>query len=404
MSRYPMKIPHLPLLLGFVFSSVAAEPPVPAFRVVDVDTNIAIGYGLAVADIDGDRKPDIVLADKNHIVWYQNPGWQRHVMAEKLTQLDHVCIAALDIDGDGKAEVAAGAGWQPGDTVKSGSVHYLIPPADRTQRWEPVQLPHEPTVHRMRWVKNSEGKYDLVVVPLHGRGNKGGEGQGVRVLAYQMPENPRDPWETQLVDDSLHLTHNFHPVKWTRAPGDELLVGAKEGVFHLIPNGSPWKRHQIIGNKEGEPVFAGAGEVREGKLSAVNSFVATIEPMHGNALVIYTAPRVNDPDSLWKRKVIDETLVDGHALACGDLLGLGRDQIVAGWRAMNRPGARVGIRIYIPLDPEGSEWKQATVDDNTMACEDLCLADVDGDGKLDIIAAGRATRNLKVYFNLGAGK
>jgi hypothetical protein len=34
-----------------------------------------------------------------------------------------------------------------------------------------------------------------------------------------------------------------------------------------------------------------------------------------------------------------------------------------------------------------------------MACEDACLADLDGDGKLDIIAAGRATKNVKIYFN-----
>ena len=41
------------------------------------------------------------------------------------------------------------------------------------------------------------------------------------------------------------------------------------------------------------------------------------------------------------------------------------------------------------------------IDDNTMACEDLCLADLDGDGKLDVIAAGRATKNVKIYFNQG---
>ena len=38
-------------------------------------------------------------------------------------------------------------------------------------------------------------------------------------------------------------------------------------------------------------------------------------------------------------------------------------------------------------------------DENTMACEDLVLADLDGDGKLDIIAAGRATKNVKIYWN-----
>ena len=96
----------LPIIPTLLF---AADPPVPKFRAVDVDTKIQIGYGLAIADIDGDKKPDIALADKNQIVWYQNPTWAKHVIAENLTPRDHVCIAARDVDGDGKAEVAVGA-------------------------------------------------------------------------------------------------------------------------------------------------------------------------------------------------------------------------------------------------------------------------------------------------------
>ena len=123
------------LIWGTAASLLAAEPAVPKFKAVEVDNQIQIGYGVTVADVDGDRKPDILVADKNQIVWYQNPGWKKHVMAERLTELDHVCIAARDIDGDGKAEVAVGAGWNPGDTLNSGAVFYLVPPADRTERW-----------------------------------------------------------------------------------------------------------------------------------------------------------------------------------------------------------------------------------------------------------------------------
>src|SRR5882672_9263545 len=129
-------------LLVPVCAALAAEPPVPNFKAVDVDTKVQIGYGVTVADVDGDKKPDILLADKNLIVWYKNPGWEKYVMAERLTPIDHVCIAATDIDGDGKAEVAVGAGWNPSDTTNSGAVFYLVPPADRTQKWEPVKLPH----------------------------------------------------------------------------------------------------------------------------------------------------------------------------------------------------------------------------------------------------------------------
>ena len=126
--------------------------------------------------------------------------------------------------------------------------------------------------------------------------------------------------------------------------------------------------------------------------------MATVEPMHGNQLVIYTRPVTNDPFGLWDRKVLDDSLKEGHALACGDLLGAGSDQIVIGWRGKDQDG-KVGIKMFIPLDNEGKNWKQSLVDDNTMACEDLCLADLNGDGKLDIVASGRATKNVKIYFN-----
>src|SRR6266545_1920898 len=150
-----------------VASALAADSPVAQFRPVDVDTKVEIGYGVTVADVNGDKKPDILLADKNIVAWYENPTWAKHVMAEKLTAHDHVCIAAQDLDGDGKCEVAVGAEWNPGDTRNSGAVFYLLAPNDRTQRWEAVALPHEPTVHRMRWVRNAQGTFDLVMVPLH---------------------------------------------------------------------------------------------------------------------------------------------------------------------------------------------------------------------------------------------
>ena len=103
-----------------------------------LDSHVAIGYGIAIGDVDGDGKPDILLADKKQFVWYRNGDWKRFVMAENLTPQDNVCIAARDINGDGKVEVAVGAGWNPGDTINSGSVHYLIRPADPTQKWDVV--------------------------------------------------------------------------------------------------------------------------------------------------------------------------------------------------------------------------------------------------------------------------
>ena len=59
----------------------------------------------------------------------------------------------------------------------------------------------------------------------------------------------------------------------------------------------------------------------------------------------------------------------------------------------------MGVKLYHPEDNKASRWKSLLVDDNGMACEDIRAADLNADGRLDIVAAGRATHNLKIYFN-----
>ncbi len=392
---------------------VAGDLPQPKFRAVTIDDKIQIGYGVATADVDGDGKLDIVLADAKQFVWYRNPTWEKFVLAENLTKQDNVCIAARDIDGDGKAEIAVGAAWNPGDTVNSGAVFYLVPPADRTQKWEPIELQHEPTVHRMRWLKDADSGYHLVVAPLHGRGNKNGAGAGVKILSYKKPADPRQPWQTTVLSDSLHMTHNIEPLLDSGGYARELFIASKEGTFSLHLGNSKqqqgvFKLPQASLGQHGGNESGGAGEVRIGKLPGQKWFFTTVEPMHGTNLVLYTMPqpKATPVDRalgkfLWDRRVLDSSLVDGHALACADLLGLGRDQIVVGWRAMGSK-AKVGVKLLTPVAADLKDWQTTLVDDNGMACEDLGVADLNGDGKLDIIAAGRATRNVKIYFNESA--
>ncbi len=405
-------------LLLAASAALAAEPPVPKFRAVTIDDSIQIGYGLAIADVDGDKRPDILLADKKQFVWYRNPGpaapgaatpatWEKHVLAENLTVKDNVCIAAQDIDGDGKAEIAVGAEWNPADTEKSGAVFYLIPPADRTQLWTPVQFPTvEPTTHRMRWIKLEGGKWGLLVLPLHGRGNKNGEGEPVKVLLYHPPADPRGEWKSEVVDQSQHMTHNFNRLtlagSGTAGAADGLLIGGKEGLVSLLPKGGKWQVTVPTRTGPGEP-FGGVGEVRVGSLVNGTQFIATVEPMHGNQLAIYRPQPSAAAKSALVRTALTDKLVDGHALACGNLLGglpglTAGDQVVVGWRGKpGAPDSTVGVAVWTPM--AGDQWRETIVDRDGMACEDLQLADLNGDGKLDIIAAGRATKNVKIYFN-----
>ncbi|MBX2920869.1 MAG: VCBS repeat-containing protein [Chitinophagaceae bacterium] len=370
------------LLLPLFFSAQ------PVFEEQVIDNNISIGYGLALGDVDGDGKPDILLADKKQFVWYRNGDWKKFVMAENLTEHDNVCIAAKDINGDGKVEVAVGAQWNPSETgndQQSGAVFYLVRPADPTQLWKPVQLHHEPTTHRMRWMQAENGKYYLAVLPLHGRGNQGGNGAGVQFFAYEFPKDVLAQWKLHLIDSSLHLTHNFDiPVASSRKG---LYMASKEGV-KLIDKNLSAKKAVLLSL----PGIRGAGEVRVGKLSSAADFIATVEPMHGQEIVVYTDNGKNE------RILLDDNVKEGHALATGDFSGVGRDQLVSGWRSPNKDG-KVGVKLYTPTDASGASWQQQWIDENGMACEDLQVMDMNGDGKPDIVAAGRATKNVKIYWN-----
>lgn len=371
-----------------VTDTVADDIPESKWRAVEID-KIEIGYGLAMTDVDGDGKTDIVLADKSTFQWYQAPSWKKHIIAKDLTERDNVCIAARDIDGDGKCEIAVGGQWNYRESIKDGAVFYLIPPQDRTKLWTPVKLHNEPSTHRMHWIKGVNDQYQLVVKPLRGRGSRDGEGAGLRLLAYNMPTNSNDKWSHEVVCEFIHLSHNFHPVNWDDDAEEEMIIAGKEGVWHLDRQKDGWQATQLTDRF--------AGEVRDGKLPNGQRFIATVEPKHGQTSAVYVEPKKKgDP---WKMvKVLDEALKDGHAVACADFLGVGSDQIVVGWRAMNDPGVP-GIKLFTPLDKDGTTWRQTQISAEKVAVEDIKVADLNGDGKIDIVAAARQTKNLTIFFN-----
>jgi hypothetical protein len=381
-------LPAFFIAVGSLNGVSAEKIPEFKWRAVEID-DIQIGYGLQMADVNGDGKTDIVLADKSTIQWYESPRWTKHVIARDLTKRDNVCITARDIDGDGKCEIAVGGQWNFRESVKDGAVFYLIPPEDRTELWTPVELHHEPSVHRMHWVKGTGDQFQLVVKPLRGRGSVDGQGAGIRVLAYSPPEDPKSEWKYDVVCDFIHLSHNFHTVNWDDDDEEELIIAGKEGVWHFDRSGDEWSAQRLTDNF--------AGEIRDGRLPGGRRFIAAIEPMHGSKAAVYVEPdKAGEPWQLVK--VLDEALKDGHAMACADYLGVGSDQIVVGWRAMNTPGVP-GIKLFTPLDEDGSKWRETIVSGGEVAVEDIKAADLNGDGKVDIVAAARQTKNLVIFFN-----
>jgi hypothetical protein len=400
-----------------IFTSLLAFSPgradSPRFVAQEIDPHVGnVCYAVTAADVDGDRKPDVVAVSEEAVVWYENPTWKRHDIVRGVTEKDNVCIQPHDIDGDGRIDFALGAGWRPPDTKKPSTLQWLG--RDRTGHWQihPIRF-EEPTLHRLRWgdVKGT-GKKQLVVAALQGRGTKGpdwGAGEGVRVVVYDVPDKPAtENWPVEIAESSLHTVHNLQLVDTNGDHRDEVLAACWEGVFLLDRDETGrWTKTRLgSGNQEAQP-SKGASEVKLGRLRGSVPYIATIEPWHGFQVVVYTkdqGPPASASPGLWSRQVVAQPLQWGHAVWTANLDDDDDDELLIGQRDPNKPGNEGprGPGVFW-FDPKpGSNpltFERHTIDDGGMACEDALAADLDGDGRADIVAGGRATHNVKIYWN-----
>jgi hypothetical protein len=388
------------------------EVAFPHFRPQQIETGLSVGYAVLLVDINGDGKKDIVVADTTRVVWYENPTWKQRTIIQGQTKPDNVCLAAYDIDGDGQLDLALGADWKGLNPKTEGTIQWLRRGKTLDEPWTLFPIGAEPTVHRMRFADlDGSGKPALVVAPLLGRDTSAKNNwmeRPVRLLAYKIPKDPvHDRWVPEVLDESLHVVHNFWPVESAGGKGMDLLCASYEGVNLLTHDVSgKWsRRHLGTGNQANPKSNRGSSEIKEGKLANGRKFIATIEPWHGHQVVVYTPP--DDPSKgLWDRHVVDEQLRWGHAVWCADLDGDGDDELVLGVRddLPNVPAGRRGVRLYKAIDGKGAKWAEQIIEAGGVAVEDLAAADLDGDGRIDIVAVGRQTHNIRIYWNEGVQK
>lgn len=375
----------------------------PRFEAQEIDRSLEVGYAVLLEDINGDGATDIVVVDTTRVVWFENPGWKLHTIIQDQTKPDNVAITAHDIDQDGKVDLALGAGWRGTNTRDPGTVQWLRRKDSLNELWTVYPIDTEISVHRMRFADlEGDGRLRLILAPLLGPGatrDQNFSEAPVRLRAYRIPEDPtRAAWSSDVLEETLHVMHNFWADDVTGGGGLEILTASYEGVHLLQRRGGGWEKTRIgEGNQDNPQERRGASEIKLGRLRNGNKYVATIEPWHGHQVVVYTPSQGGG--TLWDRQVIDEQLKWGHAVWCADLNGDGNEELIIGVRDPFNDEISYGVNVYQARDASGRSWEKHVVENGGVAVEDLAAGDLDGDDRIDIVAVGRATGNVKIYWN-----
>lgn len=336
--------------------------------------NIFGDYGLtALTDIDHDGKPDFILGGRqpapSRLYWYQyvqGDQWVRHEVGTDYKS--DVGLAAMDVDGDG---------WT--DLVCSG-VWYRNTGKPRTEPFERIVF--DDTASGAHDVVacdvNKDGKTDIIVMgdehtALHG------------MYWYSIPANPRQPWTKHFIaPPEIHGA--IAPAGIGDINGDGLpdIVRA-DTWFENTKESQEWIAHKNIpmGRKGpfGYCVRAAVADMDNTGKSVIVMCDADIED---SKICILCSP--DGKGKQWIKQSLPQSFTYGslHSLAIADLNGDGRLDIVSNEQEELLPNGRQNPRWIAWLNLGKGRYKEIILLDAKLGGHELQVADVDGDGDMDI--------------------
>ena len=384
--------------------NLAANEPKPLRWQAHPVAKIPSGYQVAVADVNADGRLDIlVLSSEASIVeWYENPTWKAHPITTKTKH--NISLAPLFREGYPARGLALATEFALEDSRRGGDVWWATPRSSFDEEWSLTLIGQIPTSHRLRWADlDGSGRLALVNAPLLGGGAEAPEYKvGAPLTWFEAPEplltghavaQKQSAWTAHFIDNSLTVVHGINIVDWDGDGRDEILAASFQGVhlFRSTGRGGDlrWEKTRLGAGDQVSKPRRGASEIAVGNVHG-KRFLATIEPWHGEQVVVYFEGK---PGEVWSRQVIDASFRDGHALAVADLDGDGNDETVAGYR-----GQGTSLHVYT-AEPSDTKWTRQTLDTN-MAAACVVIADVNDDGRPDVVAIGASTGNVVWYENL----
>jgi hypothetical protein len=331
---------------------------------------------ITAGDLDGDGLLDIIAGGW----WYGNPGrpdgtWERRAIGSPLNNM----AAVFDYNLDGKLDVL-GTPW-----AGSG--------ADSSFRWAVNDGAGSFTV--LDNVPAGQGDFlqGVAAGRFRVRGPietalswHNGTGQGIQMLTT--PADPlNQPWAWR------RLTSTDQQEQLTMGDIDrdgdmDLLLGTMwlrndNGSYTLLP----------LSTTTDPPDRSRLADVnRDGRLDAVVGFVGISTPAK---LAWYEQPA--DAAGTWAEHVV-ATVVGPMSLDVADIDRDGDIDVVVGEHNLAQPET-ARLIVFENADARGGTWQQHVVYTGDEHHDGAQLADMDGDGDLDIISVGWGHPRVLLYRN-----
>ena len=396
---------------SFVAASLAlmaapAAGPVK-FQPHDIDANFRGGYAVGVADFNKDGRPDVIANSLgvNEVAWYESPPssanarqpWTRHVIVPEMQSIVNQAMA--DLDGNGIPEIAFQSHFAMQAAKSPGHTWIARSQSDPRQPWKAEKIDSFPTSHHVVWADlDGDGRQELLNAPLLGEQSLAPTYDQDKASVFWYDQNT---WKRHLVaSDIPGIIHRVRPVNWDTDRREEFLVASFEGIvlYKATGNGEAMRFTKTVlseGHRDKAPRL-GASDVGVGTQDG-KQFFASVEPWHGNEVVVY-----NNVGGTWQRRVIFDKVASGHEIAVVDLNGDGRADVIANDNSRvtpQRPDATPGVHVfYAPDDPVKGEWLYQRLE-NAAAMNGCVAADLNGDKRPDLVCTG-AGGVVRWYENL----